>query len=240
MGLPRSTVAVTRRRAFPRRPLSQDVDLALRALKAMPSVQLVIIDTWRFWANLPAKAENDAGSVSAAFQQIARLAAAGYAVLIIHHNRKSGGEEGTAAAGSNALTGAADILLEVKRFGKASGGESATSMRTLSALGRHQRIPPETVVDFRDGRYASMGPADDARKNQRLDKIRAFLTESGKWMTTEQIEAGVGMKSSACLASLRSLHALHQIQRVGMGSRGSAFLYAGLNVPLHESGREAT
>jgi hypothetical protein len=229
-----TTVAMTRRKAFPRRPLAADVDLALRAARRAKDCVLVIVDTFRFWANLPPKAENDAGAVQAAFQEIARLAAAGYAVLLLHHTRKAGGEDGTAASGSNALVGAADIVMELSRF----GGERRGQARTLRAWGRHQRIPPEAVIELRDGRYTYAGEAEHARDRLREQKVLQTLAEASRWLTDLEVaEAAGGLREGACRAALRSLHAKGECQRTGRGGRGSPFLYASLNVPLHHSAK---
>jgi hypothetical protein len=230
VGLDAATLpSITRRRAFPRRPLSVDIDLALKAAAAHGNIGLIVVDTWRFWSNLPPKAENDAGAVSQAYQQFARLAAAGYAVLILHHSRKAGGEDGTAAAGSNALTGSADVILELRRFGRDTKGTS----RTISAFGRHQRIPAEVVVDLHDGKFRSIGDADSARDRLREDRVGATLASAGKWMTCDEIATETGMKSVSVPSVLKNLYAGNRIQRVGKGVRSSPFLYAALNVPIH-------
>lgn len=231
VGLDRESVlALTRRSAFPRRPLSVDVDLALKAAAGHGGIGLVIVDTWRFWANLPPKGENDAGAVSQAFQQIARLAAAGYAVLLIHHTRKAGGEDGVAAAGSNALTGSADVLLELRRFGKDPTG----AIRAVTATGRHQRIPPEKVVEWKDGLYSDLGDAGEARDRSVDDRVLAALVEAGKWLTAEEVIAVLEIKAPAVRASLKRLAAKHLIQVLGKGAKNSPRLHASLDVPLHD------
>lgn len=230
VGLDREAVlALTRRSAFPRRPLSVDVDLALKAAQGHGGIGLVVIDTWRFWANLPPKGENDAGAVSQAFQQIARLAAAGYAVLLIHHTRKAGGEDGIAAAGSNALTGSVDVLLELRRFGKDPSG----AIRAVTATGRHQRIPPEKVVEWKDGLYADLGDAGEARDRSVDDRVLAALVAAQKWLTAEEVVALVEIKDAAVRSSLKRLVAKHLIQVLGKGAKNSPRLHASLDVPLH-------
>jgi hypothetical protein len=227
---PSRVPTVTRRKAFPRRPLARDVDMAIKAITKRPSIGLVILDTWRFWANLPDKGSNDADIVGRAFQEVARLAAAGVAVLLLHHSRKADGDEGTAASGSNALTGAADILIELRRFGK---GEDST-IRAIKAYGRFQRIPEEKVVDFRDGRYHDLGEADQARDRMKEGRVGQWLLSCGKWVTSDEVAEGTGMKAAAALAALKGMVAKGEVQRVGKGARGAPFLYASLNVPLHQ------
>ncbi len=231
------TPAITRRKAFPRRPLATDIDAAIKKIEANPKIALVILDTWRFWANLPDKGSNDADMTNRAFQEIARLAATGVAVLLLHHSRKADGEQGTAASGSNALTGSADILLELRRFGK---GEDAT-MRALTAYGRFQRIPAELVIDYRGGTYTSCGDASDAREAASDHRVAAFLLSRAEWLPADVIEEQITMKKAATLAALKRLSAKGLIQRTGKGAKNSPFLYASLNVPLHaQPTREST
>lgn len=222
--------AITRQKAFPRRPLSQIIDAAISVVQKSPSIALVIVDTWRFWAQLPDKGSNDADTVGKAFSEIARLAASGVAVLLLHHARKADGEEGNAASGSNALTGSADILLELRRFGKDT---ESNSMRTIKAYGRFQRIPDELVIDKRGPDYIACGDASDARDNAADNRIASCLVHSARWLTTDEIENAIGMKASAVTKGLSRLYGKKAIQRVGKGSRGSAYLYASLDVPLH-------
>lgn len=222
--------AITRRGAYPRRPLEHVVDQVLADIRRKPDVDLVVVDHWRFWSNLPTKAQNDSGAVIGAFQHLKRLAAAGVAVLLLHHHRKSAGDEGTQIADSIALLGEVDVSLEMRRFGKEKKGTA----RQLEGSGRLQRILQEAVVDFRDGRYAYAGDFQVARDHLEQERVRKALADAGKWLTTEGVElAAGGMKDSACRAALRALHARGEIQRAGSGARGSPQLFAALNVPLH-------
>lgn len=150
-------------------------------------------------------------------------------VLILHHSRKADGEEGTAASGSNALTGAADVLMELRRFGK---GEDGT-IRAIKAYGRFQRIPDEKVVEFRDGRYHDLGEADKARDRMKEGRVGQCLLNCSRWLTAEEVADGIGMKSANALAALKAMYARHEIQRIGKGAKGAPFMYASLNVPLH-------
>lgn len=221
--------AITRRKAFPRRPLAVDVDKAIKAIGKNPRIGLVIIDTWTFWANLPEKGGNDRDTVNRAYQEISRLAATGVAVLILHHSRKSDGEHGTAASGSNALVGAVDVSLEMRRFGK---GED-NNTRAIKAYGRFQRIPDETVVELHDGAYRGLGDAQQSRQKLKEDRLGQVLLNCARWLTADEVADAAGMKAADVIKALGSMYAGGFIQRVGTGVKGSPRLYAAKNVPLH-------
>ena len=78
-------------------------------------VGLVVIDTLSDWSGLEADKENDAGAALAAMRPLQEMAAAGLAVLVLRHERKSGGQVGESARGSSAFGGAADILLSLRK-----------------------------------------------------------------------------------------------------------------------------
>lgn len=225
---------LARENAFPRKSLGQVVDDSVRAIERNPKIGVVILDTWRFWANLADKLENDAGATNRAFDHVRRIAAKGVAVVIIHHSRKSGGEDGTALAGSGALAGSADVIVEVRRFGK---GESS-SLRHVEISGRLQRLPDPIVIDYQDGRYEEMGDASRAKDKLRDNRVRVCLTHCARWLTWEEVADATGLKRTACFEALQGLHKRGEIRRRGTGKKGSTFLYASLDVPLHsdESG----
>ena len=221
-------LTLPRERAFPRRPLPAIVDSAIQAVEKNPKIAVVLVDTWRFWANLGDKQENDAGSVNRAYDEFRRIAARGVAVCLIHHSRKSGGEDGTSAAGSNALTGSADLILEVLRFGKAE----SSSLRQITFLGRLQRLPQPLIVDYRDGRFLEMGDASRAKDKLRDDRVRGCLANCARWLTSDEVAEAVGIKATHVLAALKSLVDRHEIQQIGRGRRNAPYLYASLDVPL--------
>ena len=75
---------------------------------------LVVIDTMGFWMQI--QDENDASQVRAGLQPLVDLArTSGVAVLLVHHNKKTGGKFGEGVRGSTAFTGNVDIILELTR-----------------------------------------------------------------------------------------------------------------------------
>ena len=75
---------------------------------------VLVIDTWDKWA--PISDENNAADVNMALQPLYEAAGQGLAVVIVHHNRKTGGSHGSGLRGSNALAGGVDVIVELKRL----------------------------------------------------------------------------------------------------------------------------
>ncbi|MGI8624497.1 MAG: AAA family ATPase [Solirubrobacteraceae bacterium] len=107
---------------------------------------LLVIDTFTGWAELRGDAEKDAGHVQAAMAPLVEAARAGLAVLLVHHQRKAGGESGDAIRGSSALAGAADILVEYER----PSGDVPPRQRQLVAVGRWPQTPALVLLDYEE------------------------------------------------------------------------------------------
>jgi hypothetical protein len=84
------------------------------------------------------------------------LTALGVCVLILHHPRKGRPAAGQAARGSGALSGSADILLELETLGGAADDDRR---RRLSGYSRHRSTPRRLIIELSaDGAdYASLG-----------------------------------------------------------------------------------
>jgi hypothetical protein len=109
---------------------------------------LVVFDTLaKLW---PVQEENDAGAVDAALMPLWEVTKAGASVLLIHHLRKSGGQEYTGSRGSGALSAFPDILIELVRH---DASDTKSKKRVLRAKGRYEETPDELVIELVDGQY---------------------------------------------------------------------------------------
>ncbi len=134
---------------------------------------LVVFDTLSdLW---PVMKENDAGEVQAALSPLRKLAKTGAAVLIVHHLRKSGGEEHTGSRGSGVLGSFPDVLIDLKRHkprkpdedDDEDDGAAEDNRRVLVAKGRYDETPAKLRIQWTrgqgfsllSGRGAGAGPA---------------------------------------------------------------------------------
>lgn len=190
---------------------------------------LVVFDTLaKLW---PAREENDAGAVDDALMPLSEVTKVGAAVLLIHHLRKSGGQEYTGSRGSGALSAFPDVIVELTRF---DGSDHRCRKRVLKAKGRYDDIPEELVVELgadglgyvvvpeeatrsHDGE-ATVGPAAPyVEPKTEEERVVAVLGESADpWMKAEQIREalkgrGWGMRNEDVSVHLSSLYGRDQV-----------------------------
>jgi hypothetical protein len=96
--------------------------------------KLLVIDTIGPFSGLHGEAENQQGAAREVLHQLIAAKNQGIAVLIVRHQRKSGGDIASAGVGAIAWGGGVDILANLEH--RASDG---TKQRTL---GIHGRFPP--------------------------------------------------------------------------------------------------
>lgn len=145
---------------------------------------LVIVDTLSDWAGLEADKENDAGAALEAMRPLQEMTAAGLAVLVLRHERKSGGEVGDSARGSSAFGGAADILLSLQKD-PSLGHENR---RVLGAVGRLEGWAPRLLIEMTDGRYRSLGTSAQVEAERAKEIIMAALpTDETEALTERQL-----------------------------------------------------
>jgi hypothetical protein len=90
----------------------------------------------------------------------------GLAVVISAHQRKSYGEYGEAVRGSNALTGAVDVIVEIERA-KLAGGGTARVLRTVSRFDQAPQTSSSSSWTNRATKPAGTWPTCAATRTQR-------------------------------------------------------------------------
>lgn len=111
------------------------------------NIDVVIFDTLTRWARLRADQENDAGVASHVMEPLELLRKA-MAVVIVFHDRKSGGDLGDSSRGSSAFGGAADIILQLNN--PRQNGHA--NRRYLYSTGRLYE-PGVWIMDYESGEY---------------------------------------------------------------------------------------
>jgi calcineurin-like phosphoesterase family protein len=115
----------------------------LLSLHEQAGLSLVAIDPLASF--LPYGSENHASTMLAALLPLQRLTSAGLSVLLLHHPRKKYGLDGLSARGSGALTGHADIQMELHWYEEAS---SPCRRRRLLAWSRHDETPRHRIIEL--------------------------------------------------------------------------------------------
>jgi len=135
---------------------------------------------------LPGRTENNAGTAMAALAPLQRLTTLRVAVLVLHHPRKEESAPGRAARGSGALTGFADILIEMDWFGPPGADDRR---RRLSAFSRHPETIPRLAIEWTaDGSdYVSLGDFTEFEKADGWPVLRGVLEDADRKLSAESI-----------------------------------------------------
>jgi RecA-family ATPase len=143
--------------------------------------QLIVIDPIAsLW---PCPDENRSTDVLSSLTPLRKLTAVDAAVLLLHHNRKGDGDQGSASRGSGAIVGFADVIMELRRYG------SSETQRSLKCYSRFSETLPEIVLDLADDGYQVIGSKSHAAKAERQATIREILQASTAPMTVDDVHA---------------------------------------------------
>jgi RecA-family ATPase len=121
---------------------------------------LLVVDTLSQWAGLSGDSENDSGTAIEAMNPLQFAAAQGLAVIVVRHERKSGGEISDAGRGSSAFGGVVDVILSLRRC---DGGTS--NRRVLQAVSRFHETPVSTVIELVENDFIAVGTPGETAAN---------------------------------------------------------------------------
>lgn len=174
-------------RPFADRPTLEQWEILaaqLRQLRAEHGLDLVVVDPLAYF--LPAASENLAMLVLEGLSPMLRLAREGLGVLIAHHPAKGVQREGQAARGSGAISGCADILLEMSFVGQNSHFDRR---RRLQGYSRFEETPRRLFLELNpEGTeytlLPDLGPGD---LHRHWDQLSAILTEATSPLSRREI-----------------------------------------------------
>ena len=190
-------------------------------------LDLVVIDPLASF--LPGRTENDAATMMAALLPLQRLTTRGLAGLVLHHPRKAESAPGRAARGSGALTGFADILIEMDRIGPPDADDRR---RKLTAFSRHpettRRLAIERTPDGTD--YGSLGDFAEFEQSDGWPILQMVLEDAQRKLTRRAIrdQWPADYPSPSDMTLWRWLDAAvpdGRVKKGGTGRRGQPFVY---------------
>jgi len=188
-----------------------------RAIDA-ENVTLIIVDTLSaFWH---IQDESDSAKVQPAVNALTNIVQEkNVACLIMHHMRKTAGEGGSMIRGSNALPGAVDMPIEMKRTPK------RRNQFVLDSYSRFSETPESLLIERNNQHFLALGDADQYSKEQVKKSILDALTE--EYLTGAEIAERLPEKPSEsqirqAFIDLRKAQAVDFMQEK---SRGRAFRY---------------
>jgi len=182
---------------------------------------LLVVDTLSDWAGLSEDAENKSGAAMEAMRPLQKAAESGLAVLVLRHDRKSGGELGQSGRGSSAFSGSADIVFQL--LDQRHNGHP--SRRLLKGVGRLTGVPKELVIELQGGEYVCEGTTQDVDRMKARTLVLSTIPNAPPGLThLDLLHAGEPWLSRATL--LRALSELEGegllMQALGSGQKGTA------------------
>jgi AAA domain len=187
---------------------------------------LIVLDTIsNLW---PVRDENDAARVQEALMPL-RYANETACLLLVHHHRKSDGQEATAARGSGALPAFVDTILELRRY---DAGDRKDRRRVLTGYGRYRDTTDEAVVELTDTGFVAHGDRADVTFREISSGLCVLLPSLGDGWTAEDILAadwpedlGKAPGKTRLNEALASAVRAGLLVRLGEGKRGDPFRY---------------
>lgn len=145
-----------------------------------------------------------------------QAASAGFAIVLLTHQRKDDGKHGEAVRGSNALAGAVDIIVELERAKGALGEEEG--IRVLHGTSRFSATPEKLAIVLDENHY-SVCDTDGITAEQVLDAL------DEEWRAKDEIRFCIpgGMRQEALITALARLVEAGVAERKGTGRKGDPF-----------------
>ena len=183
---------------------------------------LLVVDTIGQFANLRGDSENDAGAALQAMKPLQEAAASGLAVMVVRHERKSGGEVGDSGRGSSAFAGAVDIVLSIRR----PEGNTRPELREIHALSRFNETPPKLVIELTDHGYLALGEPHAVEAPKAEEAILAIAPQTeGDAVAQDDLIKASEVKRSTGQRAIRRLIQDEKLDRVGSGKRGDPYRF---------------
>jgi hypothetical protein len=206
----------------------QWLDLLNRLADAHASraIDLALIDPLA--AFTPGRSENDAGAILDVLMPLQRLTSLGMGILVLHHPNKGECLPGQSARGSGALSGYADILLEMNWYQRASDDDRR---RRLQAYSRYEETPRQLVIELTaDGKdYLALGTFEEEEFAGQWLTIRAILEQAPRKLTRRDIRKrwppGKVPDDTTVYRWLERAEGLGLVCKDGTGLRNSPFRY---------------
>ena len=190
---------------------------------------LLVVDTVAPFAGLKGDKENNAGDQQQAFEPLAWARDQGLAVIANRHERKSSGDVGDSARGSNAFTAAADVIISIRR----PEGHCLPTIREIKALSRFSETPESLTIDLTDHGYEILGDSAAVAVARAEEAILQVAPQSAdEAMPLDDLKAATGLGRTTTQRALDSLVSKSKLLQTGKGVKGAPRKY---HRPIHSA-----
>ncbi|MGA7918070.1 MAG: AAA family ATPase [Candidatus Acidiferrales bacterium] len=202
-------------------PWPEVVAEAVRECKRVGAT-LLVIDTLPHFAGLKGDSENNSGDALAAMEPLLQAASEGIGIILVRHERKSGGDVADSGRGSSAFAGAVDIVLSLRR----PEGNAKKTLRVLHALSRFSETPAELLLELTEAGYVSLGEPSEAALRVAKESILAITPESElEAADIKELIKITGVPRVTVQRAVKELVEEGRMSIVGEGKRGKPFRY---------------
>jgi AAA domain len=202
-------------------------------------IDVLVVDTLDRWTGIRGEAENAAGVVNEAMEPLQYAAAAGLAVLAVSHQRKSGGEYGEAVRGSNAFTGAVDVVVELER--PARSLQLGSQARVLRSVSRFSSTPDELFFELGEDGFVPISDVAEKKSDAERAQVLDALERHDEPVSVDVLAGEVEFGTRTLRRRLTELRGRALVARRGAGKKGDPYLWVVVkdeNENAAEGGRE--
>jgi hypothetical protein len=199
-------------------------EIASAAIAQCKSVNatLLIIDTLSQFAGLTGDRENNSGDALEAMRPLQQAVADGIGIVLVRHERKSGGDVGDSGRGSSAFAGAVDIVLSLRK----PEGNAAKNRRLLQSLSRFSETPNDLLIELSDGGYVVLGERRETAIRDAKDAILKIAPQCEAQAASEdELAKRADVTRTTAQRAIDELVRDGQLGRIGKGKRGNPFRY---------------
>ena len=186
--------------------------------------KLLVVDTLGQFCGLKGDSENESGTALEILRPLKEVASkTKVAIIVVRHDRKSGGDVGQAGRGSTAFAGAVDQLISVRR----PEGNMRETLRVLICSGR-AKMPNELVVDrLPSGVYDALGDSAQVALDEAKSAVVMNLPEEADAAITleELIENIETASRSTVQRVLKEFREQGRVHRTGEGKKGNPYRF---------------
>jgi hypothetical protein len=183
---------------------------------------LLVVDTLPQFAGIKGDEENNSGAALEAMEPLQLAAAEGIGVIVVRHERKSGGDVGESGRGSSAFAGVVDVVISLRK----PEGHSRKTVRLLQALSRFSETPAELLIELTHDGYVSLGEPHDAALKEAKDAI--FKTAPAaelEALDLKELVATADVPRATAQRAVEELVKQGMLSRIGKGKKGDPFRY---------------
>jgi len=183
--------------------------------------RVLVVDTLPQFAGLSGDQENNPGDALAAVEPLQLTGKVGIAVVAIRHERKSGGDVGDSGRGSSAFTGAADVVVSIRR----AEGAHRKTIRLIETLSRFTETPESLMVELTEEGFVSLGSREDVALAKAEEGLEKVPCSEGEALKMENLVELLGGKRTTVQEAVKKCLEAGKLVRVGTGKKGDAYRY---------------